>query len=245
MTPQQLKNAILQQAIQGKLVEQRAEEGTGQELFEEIQKFEDFLIRNKSIKKEKPFPNIEENEYLFDIPDNWIWVRFGELGRYKKGPFGSALTKNIFVPKGDNTIKVYEQKNAIKKDATIGQYYITKDYFINKLSGFSVEPGDIIVSCAGTIGETFIMPDNIEKGVINQALMRMRLFEPIFVEYFLLYFDYVLKKNARENSKGSAIKNIPPFAILKNYLVPLPPLAEQQRIVVKIEELLPLVEKLK
>ena len=243
MTPQQLKNAILQQAIQGKLVEQRAEEGTGQELFEEIQKFEDFLIRNKSIKKEKPFPNIEENEYLFDIPDNWIWVRFGELGRYKKGPFGSALTKNIFVPKGDNTIKVYEQKNAIKKDATIGQYYITKDYFINKLSGFSVEPGDIIVSCAGTIGETFIMPDNIEKGIINQALMRMRLFEPIFVEYFLLYFDYVLKKNARENSKGSAIKNIPPFAILKNYLVPLPPLAEQQRIVVKIEELLPLVER--
>ena len=87
------------------------------------------------------------------------------------------------------------------------------------------------------------MPDNIEKGVINQALMRMRLFEPIFVEYFLLYFDYVLKKNARENSKGSAIKNIPPFAILKNYLVPLPPLAEQQRIVVKIEELLPLVER--
>lgn len=243
MTPQQLKNAILQQAIQGKLVEQRVEEGTGQELFEEIQKFEDSLIRNKSIKKEKPFPSIEENEYLFDIPDNWIWVRFGELGRYKKGPFGSALTKNIFVPKGDNTIKVYEQKNAIKKDATIGQYYITKDYFINKLSGFSVEPGDIIVSCAGTIGETFVMPDNIEKGIINQALMRMRLFEPIFVEYFLLYFDYVLKKNARENSKGSAIKNIPPFAILKNYLVPLPPLAEQQRIVEKIEELLPLIER--
>ena len=243
MTPQQLKNAILQQAIQGKLVEQRAEEGTGEELFKEIQKFEDSLIRNKSIKKEKPFPRIDENEYLFDIPDNWIWVRFGELGRYKKGPFGSALTKNLFVPKGENTIKVYEQKNAIKKDASIGEYYITKDYYINKLSGFSVETGDIIVSCAGTIGETFIMPDNIEEGIINQALMRMRLFEPIFVEYFLLYFDYVLKKNARENSKGSAIKNIPPFAILKNYLVPLPPLAEQKRIVEKIEELLPLVER--
>ena len=243
MTPQQLKNAILQQAIQGKLVEQRAEEGTGEELFKEIQKFEGSLIRNRSIKKEKPFPRIDENEYLFDIPDNWIWVRFGELGRYKKGPFGSALTKNIFVPKGENTIKVYEQKNAIKKDASIGEYYITRDYYINKLSGFSVEAGDIIVSCAGTIGETFIMPDNIEEGIINQALMRMRLFEPIFVEYFLLYFDYVLKKNARENSKGSAIKNIPPFAILKNYLVPLPPLAEQKRIVEKIEELLPLVER--
>ena len=243
--PFDMQKSILQEAIQGKLVEQRKEEGTGEELFEEIQKYEDSLIRNNSIKKEKPFPSIEDNEYLFDIPDNWIWVRFGELGRYKKGPFGSALTKNIFVPKGDNTIKVYEQKNAIKKDASIGEYYITKSYFTNKLSGFSVEPGDIIVSCAGTIGEAFILPSNIEKGIINQALMRMRLFEPIFVEYFLLYFDYVLKKNARGNSKGSAIKNIPPFAILKNYLVPLPPLAEQKRIVEKIEELLPLCEKLK
>ena len=243
--PLDMQKSILQEAIQGKLVEQRKEEGTGEELFKEIQKYEDFLIRNKSIKKEKPFPSIEDNEYLFDIPDNWIWVRFGELGRYKKGPFGSALTKNIFVPKGDNTIKVYEQKNAIKKDASIGEYYITESYFANKLSGFSVEPGDIIVSCAGTIGEAFILPSNIEKGIINQALMRMRLFEPIFVEYFLLYFDYVLKKNARENSKGSAIKNIPPFVILKNYLVPLPPLAEQKRIVEKIEELLYLCEKLK
>lgn len=243
--PLDMQKSILQEAIQGKLVEQRKEEGTGEELFKEIQKYEDFLIRNKSIKKEKPFPSIEDNEYLFDIPDNWIWVRFGELGRYKKGPFGSALTKNIFVPKGDNTIKVYEQKNAIKKDASIGEYYITESYFANKLSGFSVEPGDIIVSCAGTIGEAFILPSNVEKGIINQALMRMRLFEPIFVEYFLLYFDYVLKKNARENSKGSAIKNIPPFVILKNYLVPLPPLAEQKRIVEKIEELLYLCEKLK
>lgn len=243
MTPEQLKNSILQLAIQGKLVEQRKEEGTGEELFKEIKKEEEKLITEGKLKKEKALLEILDEEIPFDIPKNWKWVRFGELGRYKKGPFGSDLTKDKFVPKGDNTIKVYEQKNAIKKDASLGEYYITKDYFLNKLSGFSVEPGDIIVSCAGTIGETFIMPDNIEKGIINQALMRMKLFESIYVEYFLLYFDYVLKKNAKENSKGSAIKNIPPFAILKNYLVPLPPLAEQRRIVEKIEELLPLVEK--
>lgn len=243
MTPEQLKNSILQLAIQGKLVEQRKEEGTGEELFKEIKKEEEKLITEGKLKKEKALLEISEEEIPFDIPKNWKWVRFGELGRYKKGPFGSDLTKDKFVPKGDKTIKVYEQKNAIKKDASLGEYYITKDYFLNKLSGFSVEPGDIIVSCAGTIGETFIMPDNIEKGIINQALMRMKLFESIYVEYFLLYFDYVLKKNAKENSKGSAIKNIPPFAILKNYLVPLPPLAEQKRIVEKIEELLPLVEK--
>ena len=89
------------------------------------------------------------------------------------------------------------------------------------------------------------MPDSFEQGIINQALMRMKLFEPIYVPYFLVFFDSVLKQNARSSSKGSAIKNIPPFETLKNYLVPLPPLAEQKRIVAKLEEILPLCERLK
>ena len=113
------------------------------------------------------------------------------------------------------------------------------------MSSFEVHSGDIIVSCAGTIGETYILPDEIEKGIINQALMRMRIFKPLYIPYFLTFFDVVLKHNARSGSKGSAIKNIPPFEILKNYLVPIPPLAEQKRIVAKLEELLPLCEKLK
>ena len=151
----------------------------------------------------------------------------------------------MFVPKSKDTIKVYEQKNAIKKDVSIGDYYIKKDYFENKMKGFELFPGDIIVSCAGTIGETYVMPANFERGIINQALMKIKLFEPTHVPYFLMYFDFILKKNAKINSKGSAIKNIPPFEILKKYVVPIPPLAEQKRIVAKIEELLPLCEKLK
>ena len=73
----------------------------------------------------------------------------------------------------------------------------------------------------------------------------MRLFKPIYVPYFLVFFDVVLKRNAQTGSKGSAIKNIPPFEVLKNYLVPLPPLTEQKRIVAKLEEILPLCERLK
>ena len=198
-----MKKSILQMAMQGKLVEQRAEEGTADELYEQIVAEKAQLIKDGKIKKEKPLPEITEDEIPFEIPSSWKWVRFGEFGSYKKGPFGSALTKAIFVPKGD-----------------------------------------IIVSCAGTIGETYIMPEGIEQGIINQALMRMKLMPSVYVEYFLIYFNVILKQTARKSSKGSAIKNIPPFAELKSYLVPLPPLEEQKRIVAKIEELLPYCDQL-
>lgn len=243
--PEDMKKSILQYAIQGKLVEQRPEEGTGKELYRQIQTEKQRLIKEGKIKKEKPLAEIAEDEKPYDIPDNWTWVRFGDLGSYKKGPFGSAITKSMFVPKGNGAIKVYEQKNAIQKDATLGDYYIRRDYFESKMKGFEIFPGDIIVSCAGTIGETYVMPDEFEQGIINQALMRMKIFEPLYIPYFLTFFDFVLKKNARSSSKGSAIKNIPPFEILKNYLVPIPPLAEQKRIVAKLEEILPLCERLK
>ena len=160
-----------------------------------------------------------------------------DIGIYRKGPFGSSLTKSMFVPKGADTVKVYEQKNAIQKNHTLGTYYITRQYYESKMKSFTVEPGDILVSCAGTIGETYVLPDQIELGIINQALMRMTIFAPINLDYFLLYFDYVLKQTAKESSKGSAIKNIPPFEIFKKLILPLPPLEEQKRIVEKVHEL--------
>lgn len=243
MNAQDLKNSILQLAVQGKLVEQKAEEGTARELLEQIKLEKEQLIKDKKIKKSKPLPEITEDEIPFEIPESWEWVRFDEFGNYKKGPFGSALTKAMFVPKGEDTVKVYEQKNAIQKDASLGDYYITRDYFESKMKGFELFPGDIIVSCAGTIGETYIMPEGTEQGIINQALMRMKLMPSVYVEYFLIYFDVILKQTARKSSKGSAIKNIPPFDELKRYLVPLPPLEEQHRIVAKIEEILPYIDQ--
>lgn len=130
-------------------------------------------------------------------------------------------------------IKVYEQRNAIQKNAHIGNYFISKEKF-DTMQGFIVEPGDIIVSCAGTIGEIYILPDNSEIGIINQALMRIRLYYKGIEEYFVLYFDSILKKEANEKGMGSTIKNIPPFDILKKMLLPLPPLNEIQRILEKI-----------
>ena len=191
--PGDMQKSILQMAIQGKLVEQRPEEGTGEELYQQIQAEKQALIKAGKIKAEKPFDPISDDEIPFEIPSTWTWVRFGNLGSYKKGPFGSALTKSMFVPKGPNSVKVYEQKNAIQKDHTLGEYYIRRSYFNEKLQGFEVFPGDVIVSCAGTIGETYVMPDGIEQGIINQALMRMKIVPSLNLDYFLLYyFDWDL-----------------------------------------------------
>ncbi|MEE0616180.1 MAG: restriction endonuclease subunit S [Intestinibacter bartlettii] len=238
------KNKVLQLAIQGKLVKQFEEDEPASVLLERIKKEKEQLIKDKVIKKEKALPKIDEDEKLFDLPRGWEWCRLGDIGIYKKGPFGSALTKSMFVPKGKDTIKVYEQKNAIKKDCTLGDYYVSKEYFESKLKGFEVSAGEIIVSCAGTIGETYILPNNIERGIINQALMKMKIFDGIDIDYFLIYFDFILKKAAKESSKGSAIKNIPPFNILKKMLLAIPPLKEQKRIVSKVDLIMNYLDKL-
>lgn len=242
--PDDLKKSVLQFAVQGKLVPQNSTDEPASELLKKIKAEKAKLIKEKKIKAEKLLAPITDEEKPLDIPDSWAMTRLGDIGVYKKGPFGSSLTKSMFVSKSDATVKVYEQKNAIQKNHELGDYFITRRYFEEKMNGFEVFPDDIIVSCAGTIGETYIMPSNIEQGIINQALMRMNITKQIDVNYFLIYFDYVLKKSAQSGSKGSAIKNIPPFEIFKSMIFPLPPLAEQQRIVQKVEQLLALCEVL-
>ena len=252
--PEALKKSILQEAVQGKLVPQDPSDEPAEALLERIRVEKQRLIKEGKIKKNKHESVIfrrdnshyekrgsEEvcidDEIPFEVPPSWALIRLDNIGIYRKGPFGSSLTKSMFVPKGADTVKVYEQKNAIQKDHTLGTYYITRQYYESKMRSFTVEPGDILVSCAGTIGETYVLPEQIELGIINQALMRMTIFAPIDLDYFLLYFDYVLKQTAKEISKGSAIKNIPPFEIFKKLILPLPPLEEQKRIVEKVREL--------
>ena len=252
--PEALKKSILQEAVQGKLVPQDPTDEPAEALLERIRAKKQQLIKEGKIKKDKHESVIfrrdnshyekrvsEEvcidDEIPFEVPPSWALIRLDDIGIYRKGPFGSSLTKSMFVPKGADTVKVYEQKNAIQKDHTLGTYYITRQYYESKMRSFTVEPGDILVSCAGTIGETYVLPEQIELGIINQALMRMTIFAPIDLDYFLLYFDYVLKQTAKESSKGSAIKNIPPFEIFKKLILPLPPLEEQKRIVEKVREL--------
>ena len=147
----------------------------------------------------------------------------------------------MFVPKGKDTYKVYEQKNAIQKDHKFGSYYISTEKYCS-LSGFAVHPYDIIVSCAGTIGETYVLPQNIQEGIINQALMLIRLYNREIERFYLLYFDFILKQEAYKESKGTAIKNIPPFDVLKNFFIPIPPKEEQKRILSEVDKWMSFVD---
>lgn len=232
-----LKSKLIAAGIQGKLTEQFPEDGTAEDLYAKILSEKVKILERRRGREDKKI-KIVEKDVPFEIPNHWKWIRLGDIGLFKKGPFGSTLTKSMFVQKGTDTVKVYEQQHAIKKDCELGTYYITREYFNEKMSGFEVISGDIIVSCAGTIGETYIIPDVIEQGIINQALMRVTLAEGIDKKFFQYYFDANLKKNAQEESNGSAIKNIPPLDVLKNWYFPLTSIEEQRRIVSKIDEIL-------
>ncbi|EAL3986785.1 restriction endonuclease subunit S [Campylobacter upsaliensis] len=183
----------------------------------------------KEIVKCKEITPLNLSEAPFTIPNSWAWVKLGDICEMKKGPFGSAITKDMFIPNGNNAVKIYEQKNAIQKSETLGEYYISLEHF-EKLKQFEVFENDIIVSCAGTIGEIFRIPKNAPKGIINQALMKIKLVNEEWIPYFMIFFDFLIKQKSQENSKGSAIKNIPPLDILKNFSIPLPPLQEQEYI---------------
>ena len=262
MNGKQLKNSILQWAIQGKLVPQDPNDEPGSVLLEKIRQEKERLIKEKKIKRDKNASIIyrgEDNSYYekmhvtgevkcideevpFEIPKGWEWCRLNDLALYRKGPFGSSLTKSMFVAKSNQSVKVYEQKNAIQKDFRLGDYYISKEKF-EAMQSFIVKPNDIIVSCAGTIGETYLLPLDAPVGIINQALMRVTLFDLSMAEYWQMYFAYMLLNEAQMKGAGSAIKNIPPFEYLKAVLVPVPPLSEQSRLVERYNLLLSLIAK--
>ena len=262
MNGKQLKNSILQWAIQGKLVPQDPNDEPASVLLDKIRQEKERLIKEKKIKRDKNASIIyrgEDNSYYekmlatgevkcideevpFEIPKRWEWCRLNDLALYRKGPFGSSLTKSMFVAKSNQSVKVYEQKNAIQKDFRLGDYYISKEKF-EAMQSFIVKPNDIIVSCAGTIGETYLLPLDAPVGIINQALMRVTLFDLSMAEYWQMYFAYMLLNEAQMKGAGSAIKNIPPFEYLKAVLVPVPPLSEQNRLVERYNLLLSLIAK--
>lgn len=161
----------------------------------------------------------------------------------RRGPFGSAIKKSFFVSEG---YKVYEQGNAINDDPYRGHYYISEEKYL-ELKNFEVIPADLLVSCSGvTLGRIVKMPGDIEKGIINQALLRIRLRRDLInSRYFVhLFRSAEFQKTIFAKSQGSAMPNL--VGIKEFKLIPLnvPSLAEQQAIVQEIETRLSVCDKI-
>uniref|UniRef100_UPI003AF0F3AE restriction endonuclease subunit S n=1 Tax=Megasphaera massiliensis TaxID=1232428 RepID=UPI003AF0F3AE len=194
-----------------------------QRKLDQVKTMKKYFLQNMFPSEGETVPKIRFKGFTGD----WEQRKFGEIADYKKGPFGSALKKDLFVPEGSDTVKIYEQQNAINKDWHLARYFITSEY-ASRLSGFETHAGDIIVSCAGTIGEIYELPKDAEPGIINQALMRVRVNETLVIkDLYKILFANMIGAFSEKMSNGSAIKNIPPFADLKPMITLIPSRDEQ------------------
>ena len=146
----------------------------------------------------------------------------------KRGPFGGALKKNMFVANG---YVVYEQQHAIYKRFNDVRYFVDESKY-KELKAFKVEEGDLIISCSGTIGKIAAIPKNFKPGVINQALLKLTLDQnKVLNKYFIFLFESKEIQNQLFNlSHGTGLKNFPPMSVVKSIKFPIPPLDQQKKI---------------
>lgn len=235
--PENMKKSILQYAIQGKLVEQRPEEGTGEELYQQIQAEKQRLIQEKKIKKEKPLAEISEDEIPFDIPESWKWVRLSDIIDVRDGTHDSPK----YVPMG---IPLVTSKNLSNGTIDYGNVkYITQED-ADKINARSmVDDDDILFAMIGSIGNPVLVKKDREFCIKNMALFKKHANTDISMRYMYWFFFFIQYKLKKEASGG--VQSFISLSRFREYLVPLPPFAEQKRIVAKIEEMLPLCERLK
>ena len=238
--PVDMQKSILQMAIQGKLVPQLPEEGTSEELFQQIQAEKQALIKAGKIKKEKPLPEIAENEIPFDIPESWKWVRIGSLlhklvdGTHRTPKYTTSGIPFVSVRNMSNgTLSLEDTK------------FISEDEHRELWNRCNPQRGDILLSKVGTTGVPAKVETDTEFSLfVSVALLKFNndLLDINFLIYSILAPDF--QKQCKEHTRGVGNKNWVIIDIA-NTMMPLPPLAEQKRIVAKLEEILPLCERLK
>ena len=228
MTAEQLKGSILQLAMQGKLVEQRTEEGTGEELYKEIQTEKKRLLKEGSLKKQKSLSVISDGEVPFDIPDTWKWVHLGDITELIMGQS----------PKGEN---VFEGGQGIEFHQ--GKIYFSDDYLLESTQTTNaptkiVEPNTVLLCVRAPVGTVNITPRKI---CIGRGLCGVRVLGGMD-SYFMLNWLRAIKDRFVKKATGTTFIAIT-GKVVEEELIPLPPLGEQKRIVAKIEELMPFVEQ--
>lgn len=174
------------------------------------------------------------------LPEGWRWVKLGEVCGFRRGPFGGSLRKEIFTERG---YAVYEQSHAIYNDFSQFRYYIDEIKF-NEMRGFQVHPGELIMSCSGTMGKVAIIPENAPVGIINQALLKLTPTDHVSSLFLKAWMESAnFQQTIAALTFGAAIKNVASVSLLKALRVPLPPFPEQQRIAAMLREQMAAVEK--
>lgn len=239
--PVDMQKSILQMAIQGKLVEQRPEEGTGEELYQQIQQEKQRLIKAGTIKKEKPLPKVTEDEIPFEVPETWKWVRLGYLTEMITS--GSRDWAQFYSESGDKFIRMGNlSRGSFHMRLDKMQYVSLPDKAEGQRT--SLQENDLLFSITAEIGMLGLIPADFGKAYINQHTAMIRFIEFIRGRYipYILQSDYAQKFY---NGNQHGIKHSFRLDTIALLPVPLPPLAEQNRIVARLEQLLPLCERLK
>ena len=242
--PEDMKKSLLQYAIQGKLVEQRPEEGTAEELFAQIQEEKQRLIAEKKIKKEKPLPEITEEKKPFDIPESWKWVYLLDIIEEK--PSNGYSPKGVTYPTEIKNLTLTATTSGRFKDDAFKYVDISKE----DASKYWLKNNDLLIQRSNSrelVGTSCIYTGADNAYIYPDLMMRMHVSSQVDI----YYIDYVLKAPVTRNyymaSASGTSESMPKInqKIVSFTLVPLPPLAEQKRIVEKLEQLLPLCERLK
>lgn len=216
--PDDIKASILQAAMQGKLTEQLPEDGDAEELLDQIKAEKEKLISEGKIKKQKPLAPIADDEIPFSIPENWRWVRFGDVNELISG---TDLTPDNYSSKPDGILYITGASN-------IQNGHIIQNRWTKNASRIS-KKGDLLLTCKGTVGTTAIL--DAEEAHIARQIMAIRPIR-LDVNYIKLFIDYMvptLKSAAKSMIPGIERGNV------LNMLLPLPPLVEQKRIVKRLD----------
>lgn len=232
-----LKLKIIDAGIRGKLTEQLSEDGTAEELLEQIAKEKKQLIKEKKTKATKALPEITEDEIPFEIPVNWKWVRLADIcSKITSGNTPAGGSKGgAYVTEGN----CFFREQNIYNDGIHyeGMVYITDELLATRENS-TVLPQDILLNITGgSIGRCALIPDDFSKGSINQHILIIRVIEPEIRQYIHKclcspYYQKLIMGNVVGDKDGFSAGRC------KNTLIPLPPIGEQKRIVEKITQIL-------
>jgi len=228
-----LRQQLLQDAVQGKLVGQNPKDEPASELLKKIKVEKQKLIAEKKLKKEKELPPIKPEEIPFEIPENWLWCRLGEISDIKRGK--SPVYAETGIP------KMLNQKCVRWYELDLKHSKIISEIWYNSVSeDFKVKENDVLVNSTGegTIGRSALASNEANDYVFDSHILKIssEINQALICYYINSYFGQSLV----EKSKGATSTKQTELGVnnLSNFIFPLPPLAEQNRIVQKLDELM-------